>query len=89
MVQRQIITAKQQGFHRTRRSREGAENRRSGGFSMKQFFCIIVTLAASAALLWLVSAPVDNLHGAESGSDTHSEETIGGHTESVPAANAH
>ena len=27
--------------------------------------------------------------GAESGSDTHSEETIGGHTESVPAANAH
>ena len=53
---------------------------------MKQFFCIIVTLAASAALLWLVSAPVDNLHGAESGSDTHSEETVGGHTESVPAA---
>ena len=42
---------------------------------MKQFFwvllCVLVTLAASATLLWLVSAPV----GTEAGEGGHGEET--------------
>lgn len=46
---------------------------------MKQLLCILVTLAASVGLLFLVSAPVNNLHGAES----HEEETQVGQADTV------
>lgn len=49
---------------------------------MKQFFCIVVALAASAALLFLVSAPVNNLHSAE---ETHGAESSSVETDSAAA----
>ncbi|MDD5952061.1 MAG: hypothetical protein PUC32_00185 [Oscillospiraceae bacterium] len=45
---------------------------------MKQFFCVLVTLAASAALLFLVSAPVGGEHGGESTTAAHGETVAGG-----------
>lgn len=55
---------------------------------MKQFFCIVIALAASAALLFLVSAPVNNLHSAE---ETHGAETDSAAAHSVEpiASDAH
>ncbi|MCR5447978.1 MAG: hypothetical protein K6F23_01160 [Solobacterium sp.] len=44
---------------------------------MKQFLCILATLAASAGLLFLVSAPINSEHGGESShEETHAEETV-------------
>lgn len=44
---------------------------------MKQFICTLIVLAASAGLLFLVSAPINNLHGAGGHEDTQVE----GHVE--------
>lgn len=44
---------------------------------MKQFICTLIALAASAGLLFLVSAPINNLHGADGHEETHVE----GHVE--------
>ena len=50
---------------------------------MKQLICILVTLAVSAGLLFLVSAPINNVHESEGehGEGTHAEETLDGHGE--------
>lgn len=53
---------------------------------MKQFFCVLVTVLASAALLFLVSAPVNSIHEAEgsettSAHETHAETDAGNHVE--------
>ncbi len=52
---------------------------------MKQFFCVLVALAASAALLFLVSAPIngEDSHGTE----THSTEET--HTVESTESDAH
>lgn len=44
---------------------------------MKQFICTLIALAASAGLLFLVSVPINNLHGAGDHEETHVE----GHVE--------
>ena len=57
---------------------------------MKQFFCIVVALAASAALLFLVSAPINNVHSTEEGSGaSHSAETTTGHGAEPDASASH
>ena len=44
---------------------------------MKQFLCILATLAASAGLLFLVSAPINSHHEGEgSHEETHAEEHV-------------
>ena len=61
---------------------------------MKQFICILITLAVSAGLLFLVSAPINNVHESEGehGEETHAEETLDAHGEAAheeePAASA-
>ena len=64
-------------------------------FRLKQFICIVITLAVSVGLLFLVSAPINNEHESEGehGEGTHAEETQNTHGEAVreeePAAAAH
>ena len=48
---------------------------------MKQFICTLIVLAASAGLLFLVSAPINNLHGAGDHEETHVEGHVEGHAE--------
>ena len=63
---------------------------------MKQFICILITLAVSVGLLFLVSAPINNEHESEGehGEGTHAEVSLdahgeAGHEEEPAAAAAH
>jgi hypothetical protein len=59
---------------------------------LKQFFCVIVALAASAALLFLVSAPVNESHGEESAETETQSAALAGetaHGTESPVSSAH
>ena len=56
---------------------------------MKQFICTLIALAASAGLLFLVSAPINNLHGAGDHEDTHVEGHVEESADHGDAAYAH
>ena len=52
-------------------------------FGLKQLICILVTLAVSAGLLFLVSAPINNEAEGEHGEGTHAEESHDAHGEAA------